>query len=91
MSALLITVLAVVAVAVAVLPVLLMSVHEHRRIHATVPARATLDSYGTRSSTKVRPASRIPVGDAEPIWRSWVEADPATASARPTRDLVSAR
>ena len=91
MHLLLIVPLAVIAVTIAVLPILIVSVREHRR---TTPGRTDhrpSSSYSTRPSDKLRPVSRIPTGDAEPIWRQWVEPSGEPVEPRESRPLIGAR
>ncbi len=86
--------LAILAVAIAVVPVLAMSVREHRRLtgmsHQLVEG-STLNEYRTRPTTKARPASRIAIGVNDPVWHQWVDSDNGTTEPREARPLVGAR
>ena len=90
MHLLLIVPLAIIAVTIAVLPVLMMSVSEHRRMTADSTERLA-SSYSTRRSDRLRPTSRIPTGDAEPIWRQWVEPAAEPLESRGSKPLIGAR
>jgi hypothetical protein len=86
--------LAVLAVGIAVVPVFVMSVREHRRLLGVsddLVGGATLTEYRTRPTTKARPASRVAIGGNDPIRHPWVESDNATAVPREARPLVGAR
>ena len=86
--------LAILAVAIAVVPVLAMSIREHRRSTGVSdhPAEgSTLNEYRTRSTTKARPASRIAIGVNDPVWHQWVESDNGTTEPRESRPLVGTR
>lgn len=91
MHLLLIVPLAIIAVTIAVLPVLIMSVREHRRSATGRTEHRISSSYGTRPSDRLRPASRIPTGDAEPIWRQWVDPSVEPVESRDSRPLIGAR
>lgn len=91
MHLLLIVPLAIIAVTIAVLPVLMMSVHEHRRMTTDAAEYRSPSSYSTRRSDRLRPASRIPTGDAEPIWRQWVEPTGEPVESRDSKPLIGAR
>jgi hypothetical protein len=86
--------LAILAVAIAVVPVLVTSVREHHRltgVNDQLAEGSTLNEYRTRPTTKARPASRIAIGVNDPVWHQWVESDNGITEPREAKPLVGAR